>query len=78
MLVIRFKKIGRRNQKTLRLIVTEKKSPPRGRPLEYLGWWNPHLEKGEFNEARIRHWVAHGAKPLETVRRILAKQGMTW
>jgi small subunit ribosomal protein S16 len=78
MLVIRFKKVGRKHQKTFRLIVTEKKSPPRGKPIEYLGWWNPHLKKGAFKEERIRYWVSKGAKFSDTARSILAKQGFSW
>lgn len=78
MLVIRCKKVGRKHQKTFRLIVTEKKTPPRGKPIEYLGWWNPYLKKGALKEERIKYWVAHGAKVLETAKRILAKQGISW
>jgi small subunit ribosomal protein S16 len=73
MLVIRFKKVGRKAQKTFRLIVTEKKTPPRGRPLEYLGWWNPHSKKGAFKQGRIKHWVSKGAQLSDTARAILAK-----
>ncbi len=78
MLVIRFKKIGRKNQKTFRLILTEKRSAARGKPLEYLGWWNPYLKKGEFKEERIKYWVGQGAKILDTAKSILARNGITW
>jgi small subunit ribosomal protein S16 len=73
MLVIRFKKVGRKAQKTFRLIVTEKKTAPRGRPLEYLGWWNPYSKKGAFKQDKIKHWVSKGAQLSDTARAILAK-----
>jgi small subunit ribosomal protein S16 len=76
MLVIRFKKVGKKNQKTFRLIVTEKKSAPRGKPIEYLGWWNPYLKRGAFKEERIKYWISHGAKLSDTAKSILAKQGI--
>lgn len=75
MLVIRFKKVGRKHQKSFRLIVTEKKSPPRGRPVEYLGWWDPAAKKGAFKRERIEHWISKGAKPSPAASRILKRAG---
>lgn len=75
MLVIRFKKIGRKHQKTFRLIVTERKSSPKiGDPVEQLGWWDPRFKKGAFKHDRINHWVSKGAQLSDSVRRVLVKQ----
>lgn len=75
MLVIRFKKVGQKHKKTFRLIVTPKKSPPRGKPVEYLGWWNPHSKKGAFKTERIKYWATRGAQFSATAQRLLKKQG---
>ena len=77
MLSIRFKKIGRKHQKTFRLIVADKRNSPKvGDPVEYLGWWNPHSKSGAFKRERINHWASKGAKFSDAARRILEKQNV--
>jgi len=58
----------------MRLIVTPKNSPPRGKPIEYLGWWNPQLDKGEFKKERIAYWRSKGAQLSATAEKLLKKQ----
>jgi ribosomal protein S16 len=74
MLVIRFQKIGKRNQKILRLVLQEKRSKLKGKVIRVLGWWNPYLKKGEFNGDLIRFYLQNGAQISETAQSILKKQ----
>ncbi|MFN7088462.1 MAG: 30S ribosomal protein S16, partial [Candidatus Paceibacteria bacterium] len=39
--MIRFQRIGRRNNPSFRLIVTPRTTGPHGKSLEILGSWNP-------------------------------------
>lgn len=78
MLVLRLQRTGRRNNPTFRLVVTEKSAPIKGKVKEYLGHYlptrNPHVF--EFQEERITHWISMGARPSDTVARLLHKAGM--
>lgn len=51
-----------------------------GRPMEYLGSYDPHLDEpaknAQLKRERIEHWLSVGAKPSETVASILKKQGI--
>lgn len=78
MLVIRFQRTGRRNIPTFRLVVAEKGAPIKGKVQELLGIYlparNPHVF--ECNKERIAHWMSMGAKPSDTVARLLKRDGI--
>lgn len=73
MLVIRFQKIGKKNQKILRLVLQERKSKLRGKAIKILGWWNPYLKKGNFNQELIKFYLNNGAQLSPTAQSILKK-----
>ncbi|MFZ8806046.1 MAG: 30S ribosomal protein S16 [Minisyncoccia bacterium] len=73
MLVIRFQKIGKKNQKILRLVLQDKRWKLDGKVIQVLGWWNPYLKKGEFKKDLIEFYLKNGAKLSETARSILKK-----
>ncbi len=73
MLVIRFQKIGKKNQKILKLVLQEKKSKLKGKVIKVLGWWNPYLKEGDFNADLIKFYLQNGAQPSETAKSILKK-----
>jgi small subunit ribosomal protein S16 len=73
MLVIRFQKIGKKNQKILRLVLQDKRWKLNGKVIQVLGWWNPYLKKGEFKKDLIEFYLKNGAKLSETARSILKK-----
>ncbi len=77
MLVIRFKRAGRKNQPSFRVIVTPKQAGgPAGKPKEYLGWFNPFSKAFELKKERISYWLSQGAKPSETLHNLLLKAGL--
>lgn len=77
MLVIRFKRTGRKNQPSFRVIVTPKQAGgPAGKPKEYLGWFNPFSKAFELKKERISYWLSQGAKPSETLHNLLLKAGL--
>jgi len=73
MLTIKLKSVGKKHQKSFRLIIQEKRSKLEGKFVEDLGWYNPHTDKLEVKEERILYWLNTGAKPTKTVGDILKK-----
>jgi len=73
MLVIRLKGIGKKHQRSFRLVLQEKRSKLVGKFIEDLGWFNPHTNKSELNKDRINHWMKVGAQPSMTVAQVLKK-----
>lgn len=74
MLVIRFQKIGKKNQKILRLVLQEKRSKLKGKAIRILGWWNPYLKQGNFDKEMVNFYIQNGAQLSETAKSILKKQ----
>jgi len=60
-------------------VAADKESPRDGRFLEILGHYNPRTEPStvEIDEARLFHWLKHGAQPSDAVVKILKPLG-TW
>ena len=75
MLKIRLFRIGKKHQPVFRVIVTDKKNPPRGgRFLEILGFWNPLTKEKNLKIERIKYWLSVGAKPSDTVYNLLISE----
>jgi len=58
-------------------VAADKESPRDGRFLEILGHYNPRTEPStvEIDEARLFHWLKHGAQPSDAVVKILKPLG---
>lgn len=76
MLVIRLTRVGKKNQPTFRVALTEKKNPVKGKFIEILGYYNPRLKTKEFCQERILYWLALGAKCSATVHNLLVSAGI--
>lgn len=79
MVRIRLRRMGRRHKPTYRVIVAESTSPRDGDFIEILGHYNPLTEPPTINidESRALEWLKQGAKPSETVQRLLSKTGIS-
>ncbi len=75
--VIRMKRIGRRNRPTYRIAVADSRMPTDGRVLENLGVYDPVSSKPELrlklDVEKSREWLGRGALPSETVRSIFRR-----
>lgn len=73
MLMIRLQRVGRKNEPTFRLVLTDSKNSTKsGRYLEVLGSYDSRRgEKAEFKADRIAHWISMGAKTSATVHNLL-------
>lgn len=77
MLIIRFQRVGRKNDPSFRLIVTDsRKSPKTGSYLELLGSYNPKTKAAILDKERILAWKKDGAQISDTVRNLLISKGI--
>lgn len=74
MLKIRLRRMGKRNQPTHRIVVTEARSKRDGKYLENLGHWNPNTKEIKINKKRFDYWCRHGAQPTLAVRKLHKQQ----
>lgn len=68
---------GAKKQPSYRIIVKEKQSKRDGAYLENLGTYNPTRDPAEIklDIDRVRYWIEKGAKPTETVGRLIKASG---
>ncbi len=77
MIVIRFLRTGKKNQPFFRIVVTDKKNPPRGgKFLEIVGFFNPFSKEKQLKADRIKYWISVGAKPSGRVHNLLVSEGI--
>jgi small subunit ribosomal protein S16 len=80
MVKIRLQRLGRRNRPFYRVVAMDHLTRRDGACLENLGFYDPCspvLDKQvRLNEDRVKHWLAFGAQPSDTVRDLLAKRGL--
>ena len=75
MLVMRFQRIGRKNDPSFRVVVAEKaRSAKAGRFIELVGSYNPRTKAAQLNEERIRYWLSVGVQPSGTVQNLLVSK----
>jgi small subunit ribosomal protein S16 len=75
MLVIRFLRKGKKNQAFFKIVVTDKKNPPRGgRFLETVGFFNPKTKEKAIKKERVEYWLGNGAQPSDTVYNLLVSE----
>ena len=71
---IRLKRFGTKRRPYYRIVVTDSRSPRDGRTIEEVGFYHP-IEIAEkqlsVKEDRIREWLGKGARPSDTVRKLL-------
>ncbi|MEE8424036.1 MAG: 30S ribosomal protein S16 [Thermodesulfobacteriota bacterium] len=75
---IRLTRRGRNKTPFYRIVVADTESPRDGKFLEILGTYDPLKDPVEvkFSKERVMEWYKRGARPSETVRSILLKQGL--
>lgn len=77
MLVIRLFRIGKKNQPSFKIVVTDKENPPRGgRFVEEIGFYNALSKQHSIKKERAEYWISKGAKPSDTVHNLLVKEGI--
>ena len=75
---VRLTRVGSRKNPVWRVVVADQRSPRDGRVIETVGRYNAQTEPSEIvlDEERIRHWLARGAQPSDTVRKLMRVKGL--
>ncbi len=77
MLMIRFQRIGRRNDPAFRIVLLEKERAAKaGNIVEQLGTYNPKSKALTLNEEAVKGWIAKGAKPTDSIHNLLVNKGV--
>lgn len=76
MLMVKFQRIGRKNDPAFRVVVTEKRSKPKSGELEILGSYHPKTKHTILRNDRILYWISKGAQPSPTVHNLLVDKGI--
>ena len=75
---IRLTRIGSKKNPIYRVVVADSRSPRDGRFIEIVGRYNPQTQPStiDLDGDRIKDWIAKGAQPSDSVRRLLKSQGI--
>ena len=77
--VIRMKRMGRKNREYYRICASDRRSPRDGRVIEEIGTYDPHVKETDarctLDGARVQHWLSVGAQPSDAVRVLIKKYG---
>ena len=78
MVKIRLARHGSHKNPIYRVVVADSRNPRDGRTLETIGRYNPQLEPSliEIDADRARAWLANGAQPTPTVKKLLQVAGV--
>ncbi len=79
MVKIRLKKLGAKKRPYYRIVVMDSRAPRDGRTIEEVGIYHPiETEENQvrLDADKVKEWLAKGAQPTATVKRILNKQNI--
>lgn len=74
---IRLARHGAKKKPFYRIVVADSESPRDGKFLENVGTYDPLYDPAKITlkPERIQYWMTQGAKPTDTVRTLLKKEG---
>ena len=74
---LRLMRMGKKKQPVYRVVAADSASPRDGRFIEILGTYEPRAEPSlvVIDNARAVRWLRNGAKPTDTVARLLTQSG---
>ncbi len=76
---MRLTRVGSKKNPIYRVVVADSRSPRDGKFIEIVGRYNPQHEPSliEFDEDKVRDWLAKGAQPSNSVVRLLKAKNLT-
>ena len=74
---LRLMRMGKKKQPTYRIVASDSRSPRDGRFIEIVGTYAPRQDPSaiDIDNARAVAWLTNGAKPSDTVRKLLELSG---
>jgi len=78
LLRIRLRRVGKKKRPAYRVVVADSRAPQRGAFIETIGLYDPLTEPATVNidQEKVQKWLQKGARPSETVAKLLARQGL--
>ena len=75
---LRLTRVGGKKDPIWRVVAADQRSPRDGRVIETVGRYNPQTDPStiSLDEEKVRAWLARGAQPTPTVRKLLRIQGI--
>lgn len=75
---IRLKRMGAKKAPFYRIVVADSRAPRDGRFVEEIGYYNPTTEPVTFkvDEEKAAKWLATGAEPTDTIKKLFKKTGV--
>lgn len=75
---IRLRRMGKKKQPFYRIVAIDSRVARDGKYLDNIGTYNPRLEPAavQLDSERVVYWLSKGAKPSDTVRSLLRRQGL--
>lgn len=73
MVRIRMTRFGTHKRPFYRVMVADSRSPRDGRAIEQVGYYNPLTKDLKLDLEKVDGWLKVGAKPSETVERLIKK-----
>jgi small subunit ribosomal protein S16 len=71
--------VGKKKQPYYRIVAADSKSPRNGRFIETIGFYDPSKEsigqKLTMAKDKLDSWLKKGAKPTESLQRLLKQKG---
>lgn len=78
MVKIRLRRMGKKKSPFYRVVVADARAPRDGRFIEEVGYYNPCKDPDELklDAEKITKWIANGAKPTDTVAKLLKRENI--
>ncbi len=75
---IRLKRMGAKKNPFYRMVVADSRTPRDGRFIEEIGYYDPTTDPAtiKIDEEKALKWLGTGAKPSDTAKSLLQKQGI--
>ena len=75
MLMMRLQRVGRKNDPSFRIVVTDKRTGVKSdKHVDRLGSYNPKMNHVQIDAAKAKEWLAKGVQPSDTLHNILVSQ----
>ena len=77
MLMMRLQRVGRKNDPSYRIVVTDKRTGPKSdKHVDRLGSYNPKMNHIQLDTEKAKEWLVKGVQPSDTLHNILVSQGV--
>jgi len=75
MLMMRLQRVGRKNDPSFRIVVTDKRTSVKSdKHVDRLGSYNPKSKNFQLDVEKAKEWLAKGVQPSDTMHNLLISQ----